>query len=104
MPSVRVSKGRESYVDIHEGGEVEITFDFGGTPPFEFTWTRSTNARKGHKSQVLEMRSEVSEEYSMTIRASEEGTYEVVAIKDRYCAYTKAGVDFGKKGGKMLTY
>ena len=37
MPSVRVSKGRTVTVDIHEGGEAEILFEFGGTPPFEFT-------------------------------------------------------------------
>lgn len=37
MPSVRVSKGRIATVDIHEGGEAEILFEFGGTPPFEFT-------------------------------------------------------------------
>ena len=37
MPSVRVSKGRTSTVDIHEGGVAEILFEFGGTPPFHFT-------------------------------------------------------------------
>ena len=37
MPSVRVSKGRTSTVDIHEGGKAEILFEFGGTPPFHFT-------------------------------------------------------------------
>jgi nucleoporin POM152 len=37
MPSVKISKGRESIVDIHEGGEAEIHFEFWGTPPFEFT-------------------------------------------------------------------
>lgn len=106
MPSVRVSKGRESVIDIHEGGEADLTFDFGGTPPFEFTWTRSTNARKGQKSEILEMKSEVSQEYSMTIPASEEGTYEVVSIKDAYCSYTKEGVEFAraKKGNKLLAY
>lgn len=36
LPSVRISKGRTATVDIHEGGEVEILFEFGGTPPFEF--------------------------------------------------------------------
>lgn len=36
MPSVRISKGRTATVDIHEGGEAEILFEFGGTPPFEF--------------------------------------------------------------------
>jgi nucleoporin POM152 len=37
MPSVKISKGRTVTVDIHEGGEAEILFEFGGTPPFEFT-------------------------------------------------------------------
>jgi nucleoporin POM152 len=37
MPSVKISRGKESRVEIHEGGEVEIQFDFTGTPPFEFT-------------------------------------------------------------------
>ena len=37
LPSVRISKGKISEVDIHEGGEAELHFDFGGTPPFEFT-------------------------------------------------------------------
>ena len=37
MPSVRISKGRTATVDIHEGGEAEILFDFGGSPPFHFT-------------------------------------------------------------------
>jgi nucleoporin POM152 len=38
MPSVRVSKGQVSIVDIHEGGEAELHFEFWGTPPFEFTY------------------------------------------------------------------
>jgi len=37
LPSVRISKGKTYEVDIHEGGETEIVFDFGGSPPFEFT-------------------------------------------------------------------
>ena len=108
MPSVRVSDGKDSYVDIHEGSEAEILFEFGGTPPFEFTYTRSVNSdRKGnHKpGHVLDMRSEVSYEHSMRIAAHEEGTYEVAAIKDRYCAYSKPGVKVGEKAGqKKLGY
>lgn len=88
MPSVKISKGRQLMVDIHEGGEAEILFEFWGTPPFEFTYTRSTNARRGHKSQVLETRHEVSYEHSKTIRSSQEGTYEVVAIKDKFCSFS----------------
>ncbi|KAJ4291546.1 hypothetical protein N0V88_006143 [Collariella sp. IMI 366227] len=84
MPAVRISKGKVVRVDIHEGGEVEILFEFWGTPPFEFTYTRSTNARKGQRSVVLETRHEVSHEHSKVVRAGLEGTYEVVAIKDKY--------------------
>ncbi|EMD00253.1 hypothetical protein BAUCODRAFT_84004 [Baudoinia panamericana UAMH 10762] len=107
MPSVRVSGGRESYVDIHEGSETEILFTFGGVPPFEFTYTRSSNTEKGGKKRgvVLDMRHEVSEEYSMRIKAGEEGTYEVVAIKDRYCAYAKPGINLQwKEGQKRLGF
>ncbi|CAK1359594.1 Nucleoporin [Cercospora beticola] len=108
MPSVRVSKGKDSYVDIHEGGQAELTFDFGGTPPFEFTYTRSSNTDKHgkKKGQVLDMRSEVSDEHSMRIWASEEGTYEVVSIKDAHCAYTKAGINVEQAKGakKRLGY
>ncbi|KAI6856829.1 nucleoporin Pom152 [Hortaea werneckii] len=109
MPSVRVSQGRDSYVDIHEGGEVEILFEFGGTPPFEFTYTRSSNTdRSGkhhRKGVVLDMRHEVSDEYSMRVRAHEEGTYEVVAIRDRYCAYAKPGVNVNwKEAQRKLGY
>lgn len=102
MPSVRVSRGKDSYVDIHEGSEVDILFEFGGVPPFEFTYTRSSNTDKGgrKKGVVLDMRHEVSEEYSMRVRASEEGTYEVVAIRDRYCSYAKPGINVGKKEGQ----
>ncbi|KAI7593868.1 hypothetical protein KC346_g15767 [Hortaea werneckii] len=109
MPSVRVSQGRDSYVDIHEGGEVEILFEFGGTPPFEFTYTRSSNTdRSGkhhRKGVVLDMRHEVSDEYSMRVRAHEEGTYEVVAIRDRYCSYAKPGVNVNwKEAQRKLGY
>lgn len=107
MPSVRVSKGRDSYVDIHEGGEAEILFEFGGEPPFEFTYTRSSNTDKGgKKGKILDMRSEISDEKSMKIWASEEGTYEVVAIKDKFCAYSKpgAGLGDGKRNQKRLKY
>ncbi|KAH8791491.1 hypothetical protein BGZ57DRAFT_784677 [Hyaloscypha finlandica] len=88
MPSVKISKGKQVEVDIHEGGQAEILFEFWGTPPFEFTYTRSTNARKGQKSQVLETRHEVSYEHSKTIQSSQEGTYEVVAIKDKFCSFS----------------
>lgn len=102
MPSVKISKGKQLEVDIHEGGEAEILFEFWGNPPFEFTYTRSTNARKGHKSEVLETRHEVSYEYSKTVQSSLEGTYEVVAIKDKFCSFSTQK-ETGA-GQKYLTY
>lgn len=106
LPSVRVSHGKEGYVDIHEGGEAEILFEFTGVPPFEFTYTRSSNTeRNGRKpGTVLDMRSEVSEGYSMTVKATEAGTYEVVSIKDWYCGYTRPGAVAAGGTQKRLKY
>lgn len=103
LPAVKISQGRLTRVDIHEGNEVEIMFEFWGTPPFEFTYTRSSNAKKGQKSVVLETRHDISHEHSKIVRASQEGTYEVVAIKDRFCSFsTQQVVD--KKDQKLLQY
>lgn len=101
MPSVKISKGRQTKVDIHEGHKAEILFEFWGTPPFEFTYTRSTNVKKGQRAEVLETRHEVSHEYSMIIPSSLEGTYEVVAIKDNFCSFSSQPVEH-KQSYKLL--
>lgn len=104
MPSVKISKGKTAIADIHEGGEVEILFEFTGTPPFEFTYIRSENAKRGKKAAVLETRHDKSYEFTKSIRASDEGTYEVVAIKDKFCAFSlQKGPGQGGKGQKLLT-
>ncbi|KAG9192023.1 hypothetical protein G6011_10757 [Alternaria panax] len=105
IPSVRLSGGQVHEIDIHEGGGTDLEFQFWGTPPFEFTYTRSTNANKGRKSKVLEIKTEISHEMTMSIPVQEEGTYEVVSIKDRWCSFAKPGEGHDSKGGqKMLTY
>ncbi|KAI4955395.1 hypothetical protein J4E91_001255 [Alternaria rosae] len=105
IPSVRLSGGQVHEIDIHEGGGTDLEFQFWGTPPFEFTYARSTNANKGRKSKVLEIKTEISHEMSMSIPVQEEGTYEVVSIKDRWCSFAKPGEGHDGKGGqKMLTY
>ncbi|KAJ4331177.1 hypothetical protein N0V95_009928 [Ascochyta clinopodiicola] len=105
IPSVRLSGGRVDEVDIHEGGGTDLEFQFWGTPPFEFTYTRSTNAARGKKSKVLEIRTEVSHEMSMRIPVQEEGTYEVVSIKDAWCSFARndvEGLEKGKGGAQKL--
>ncbi|KAH0543992.1 hypothetical protein FGG08_001759 [Glutinoglossum americanum] len=105
MPSVKVGKGKETVVDIHEGGEAELIFEFEGTPPFEFTYTRSTTPRKGQKPQILETKHDTSDEYVKVVKASDEGTYEVTAIKDRYCAFSKTlRADGGMQKQKKIKY
>ncbi|KAL4864963.1 hypothetical protein BDV12DRAFT_175353 [Aspergillus spectabilis] len=88
MPSVRISNGQISIVDIHEGGEAELEFEFWGTPPFEYTYIRSTNARKGKKAEILDIKHDISYEHQKIVKTSDEGTYEVVAIKDKYCSFS----------------
>ncbi|KAI9724576.1 MAG: hypothetical protein M1828_003599 [Chrysothrix sp. TS-e1954] len=94
MPSVKIGKGTESRVDIHAGGEVDIIFDFPtGEPPFEFVYTRSENrASSGRKGAVLATKVERSEGKRKTVKAGEEGTYEVVAIRDRWCSFAMDGM------------
>ncbi|KAJ9644837.1 hypothetical protein H2204_001299 [Knufia peltigerae] len=111
-PTVEMGRGKTLVSDIHEGGEVDISFSFTGTPPFEFTYIRSENAKRSSRSapKVLETRHDTSDAFTKVIRASDEGVYEVVSIKDRYCSYTKpshknSGGGPGKNGGqKRLTY
>ncbi|KAI6245450.1 Nucleoporin [Erysiphe necator] len=91
LPMVKISQGRQLEVDIHEGAEAELLFEFWGEPPFEFTYTRSSLiTHKGQRSHVLETRHETSTEYTKLIRSSQEGIYEVIAIKDRHCSFSLA--------------
>ncbi|KAF2752010.1 hypothetical protein M011DRAFT_415052 [Sporormia fimetaria CBS 119925] len=107
IPTVRLSGGMVSQLDIHEGTAADLEFSFTGTPPFEFTYTRSTNEVRGRKSRVLDVKTEVSEGYHLSIPVNEEGTYEVVSIKDRWCSFARQveGLDGVRgKGQKLLKY
>lgn len=58
---------------------------------------------------MLETRNDVSYDFSKSIRATDEGTYEVVSIKDKYCSYTIAeevggSGKGGRRGQKLLQY
>jgi nucleoporin POM152 len=103
-PRGTLSKGRVSHVDIHEGHETDIIFDFEGSPPFEFTYTRSTEPKRGEKQVVLETKTETTHEKHVQRKVSSEGEYELISVKDAYCLTTKHWAQGqGKKGQKMLT-
>ena len=81
------------------GDQAEIVFRFYGTPPFTFTYTRSEltkKGKKGKKARVLESHSRTADDYTYSMFASQEGTYEVTSIEDRYCSYPPSS---GRKSG-----
>lgn len=52
---------------------------------------------------MLETRTERTEEKVYRVAASEEGVYEVVSVRDKWCAASKAGGAAGKgKAQKVL--
>lgn len=51
-------------------------------------YTRSSNPTKSRKSQVLDTKHDVSYEHTKSVRASDEGIYEVVSIRDKYCSFS----------------
>ena len=70
---------------------------------WKYSFTRSSNPSKGKKPEILETKSDTSYEYAKTIRASDEGIYEVVSIKDRFCAFSTQKAH-GSPGRKLLMY
>ncbi|TPX33925.1 hypothetical protein SmJEL517_g03361 [Synchytrium microbalum] len=84
IPSVRVDGGHATIDDIQEGGTSLITFDFMGTPPFNMTYKRSTPGQPDETFRVADIKSRHYE-----VETSQEGTYRVVSIADKYCAYPR---------------
>lgn len=101
LPQAHIARGKQEVTDIHEGGTAELVFSLEGEPPFEFTYTRSSLPGRGKKSVVLETRTETSESKVVQVAASEEGEYEVISVRDRWCAASRNGGG-GKKGQKLL--
>lgn len=103
-PRGTLSKGKTSFVDIHEGGETELQFDFVGTPPFEFTYIRSENGKNGKPGRVLETKTEKTDQHSVKRTVGTEGAYELVSVKDAWCLSSKikGASGAGGKGQKLL--
>ena len=57
---------------------------------------------RGKTSEILDTKNDISNEYSKTIRASDEGVYEVVSIRDKYCAFSTQKAQ-RKSGQALLT-
>jgi nucleoporin POM152 len=93
LPRARVHAGNTYIENIREGDQAEIIFEFEGTPPFSFTYTKSAPASanaKGKKgaSQVLETHTITGVETNRySVFTQSEGTWNVVSVQDKYCAY-----------------
>ncbi|KAI5480711.1 nucleoporin Pom152 [Pseudohyphozyma bogoriensis] len=88
IPSAQVSHGEEIIVDLHEGDQTEIVFNFSGTPPFSFTYSRRHPQDRTKDRTVLETHSVTGiMDYSYSIFTSQEGTWSVSHISDAHCAY-----------------
>ncbi|GAA5994681.1 hypothetical protein JCM5350_007373, partial [Sporobolomyces pararoseus] len=91
IPSAKVSTGESIVVDIREGDQTEIVFSFTGTPPFSFTYSRRAPQDRSKDKKVLETHTVTGiEENSYSILTSQEGTYSVSYIADKYCSYPPA--------------
>ncbi|GAA6009413.1 hypothetical protein JCM11491_003547 [Sporobolomyces phaffii] len=91
IPSARVSTGESIVVDLREGDQTEIVFSFSGTAPFAFTYSRRAPQDRSNDKKVLETHTVTGiEENSYSILTSQEGTYSVSYIADKYCSYPPA--------------
>ncbi|WFD34790.1 hypothetical protein MCUN1_001634 [Malassezia cuniculi] len=86
LPSAHVSGGRHVVESLHQGDAAEIVFRLTGDPPFAFTYQRTEAVDTHSTPRVLETHTvEGITESTYTIRTSEEGTWSVVWIQDRWC-------------------
>lgn len=93
LPRARVHAGNTYTENIREGDQAEIVFELDGTPPFSFTYTKSApmavNGRnKKSIPQILETHTITGVDTNRySIFTQSEGTWSVVSVQDRYCAY-----------------
>lgn len=91
IPSARVSHGRSVEDNIREGDQATISFELLGTPPFTFTYQRTelmTPEKRGKPLQVLETHTVSGvTSHTYSISSSNEGTWTVTFIADKYCRY-----------------
>ncbi|GJN87388.1 hypothetical protein Rhopal_000337-T1 [Rhodotorula paludigena] len=88
IPSARVHMGDSFVVDIREGEQTEIVFNFKGTPPFAFTYSRRAPQDRSKDRTVLETHTVTGiQEHQYSIFTSQEGTWSVSYIADAFCSY-----------------
>lgn len=86
LPSARVSSGRHYVEALHRGRAAQITFALTGEPPFAFTYQRTEPVDTHAHPRVLETHTVARvDAHTYTITTTQEGTWSVVWIQDRWC-------------------
>ncbi|WFD44392.1 hypothetical protein MPSI1_003060 [Malassezia psittaci] len=86
LPSVRVSSGWHRVESLHRGKEASITFNLQGDAPFAFTYQRTEPVDRVAHPRVLETHTvEKVHGNQYTIHTTQEGTWSVIWIQDRWC-------------------
>lgn len=101
LPTAKVGEGNSIIHDIHEGDQTEIQFSFEGEPPFTFTYNRRRPVDRFKDRSVLESHTVSGiEEYSYSIFTSQEGTWDVSYVADRWCAFPERNKKVERKAIK----
>lgn len=86
LPSAHVSSGVHRVESLHEGGQAEIVFTLTGEPPFAFTYQRTEAVDTHARPKVLETHTvDHWNETRYVVTTSQEGTWSVVWMQDRWC-------------------
>lgn len=92
LPSVKVTGGGNYIEDLREGGQADIVFSLSGTPPFSLTYQRLEAADIYTHPKVLETHTVAGIlEREHTISTSQEGTWRVTWLQDRWCSVSIDG-------------
>lgn len=92
LPTAKVTGGGNYVEDLREGGQADIKFSLSGTPPFSLTYQRLEAADIYSHPKVLETHTVagiLDNEY--TITTSQEGTWRVTWLQDRWCSVSIDG-------------
>lgn len=93
LPYVHIREGSHYIEDLQEGNQAEIIFKLKGDPPFSFTYQRKQAVDRYSRPQVLETHTVAGiQGHTYTITTSEEGTWSVIWLQDKWCAVS---IDMG---------
>ncbi|KAK4050941.1 hypothetical protein OIO90_004917 [Microbotryomycetes sp. JL221] len=102
IPTASVSTGDSFVVDLREGEQTEIVFGFTGTPPFSFTYSRRRPQDRYKDKTVLETHTVTGiTDDTYTIMTSEEGTWSVSYVSDKFCSYPSSSSSSGSSASHL---